>query len=74
MNPAQLTKMVNDIAEFFVGESGADQAVADVASHMRRYWDPRMRREIVAYYAQGGDGLSDVSRKAVAQLALAAHQ
>jgi formate dehydrogenase subunit delta len=74
MNPAQLTKMVNDIATFFEGESGPDKAVAEVASHMQRFWDPRMRREIVAHYAKGGDGLSEIALKAVKQLALAAHQ
>ncbi|MFO1467208.1 MAG: formate dehydrogenase subunit delta [Steroidobacteraceae bacterium] len=74
MNPAQLTKMLNDISDFFAGESGADKAVEDVANHMKRFWDPRMRREIVAHYAKGGDGLSDISRKAVAELARAAHQ
>ncbi len=74
MNPAQLTKMVNDIASFFEGESGPEKAVAEVASHMRRFWDPRMRREIVAHYAKGGDGLSEISLKAVKELAAAAHQ
>jgi formate dehydrogenase subunit delta len=74
MNPAHMSKMVNDIAAFFVGESGPDQAVTEVASHLRRFWDPRMRREIVAYYAKGGEGLSEISRKAVAELAQAAHQ
>lgn len=73
MNPAQLTKMVNDIAMFFEGESGADKAIAEVASHMRRFWDPRMRREIVAYFATGGEGLSEIARNAVKELALAAH-
>ncbi|MBS0612644.1 MAG: formate dehydrogenase subunit delta [Proteobacteria bacterium] len=74
MNTEQLTKMVNDIALFFASESGPVRAVDDVASHMKRFWDPRMRREIVAHYAKGGEGLSEISRKAVAELARAAHQ
>ena len=71
MNPAQLSKMVNDIAAFFASESGEEQAVIDVAGHMQRFWDPRMRREIVAHYARGGEGLSELSMKAVAVLARA---
>jgi formate dehydrogenase subunit delta len=74
MNVGQLTKMVNDIAAFFESESGRDKAIEDVASHMHRFWDPRMRREIVAYYAKGGDGLTEISRAAVAKLAQTAHQ
>jgi len=74
MNVDQLTKMVNDIAAFFESESGREKAIDDVATHMRRFWDPRMRREIVAHFAKGGDGLSEVSLAAVAKLAAAAHQ
>ena len=74
MNVGQLTKMANDISAFFESESGRENAIDDVAVHMRRFWDPRMRREIVAHFAKGGDGLSDVSRAAVAKLAQAAHQ
>jgi formate dehydrogenase subunit delta len=73
MNVVQMTKMVNDIAAFFEAESGREKAIEDVAGHMRRFWDPRMRREIVAHFAKGGDGLSEVSRAAVAKLAQAAH-
>lgn len=74
MNTQHLTKMVNEIAAFFRGESGPEKAIGEVATHLNRYWDPRMRREIVAHYAKGGDGLSDISLKAVAELARLVHQ
>jgi formate dehydrogenase subunit delta len=74
MNIEQLTKMVNEISAFFESESGREKAIEDVAGHMKRFWDPRMRREIVAHFAKGGDGLSEVSRAAVAKLAQANHQ
>ena len=35
------------------------------ASHIRDFWDPRMRAMIRAY---DGDGLSDTARSAIAQL------
>jgi formate dehydrogenase subunit delta len=68
MNTDHLTKMANEISAFFEFESGREQAVDDVAGHMRRFWDPRMRREIIAHLQQGGAGLSEVARAAVAKL------
>jgi formate dehydrogenase subunit delta len=64
-----LVKMANEIGAFFASEPDADQAAGAVASHLRRFWEPRMRDQIVAHQAKGGAGLSDVARKAVAQLA-----
>lgn len=65
-----LVKMANEISHFFEGEAGQTEAPAAVASHLRRYWEPRMRRDIVAHYdARGGEGLEEVALKAVALLA-----
>lgn len=69
MNPDYLVTMANDIAAFFATESGVD-APKSIASHITRFWDPRMRRQIIDHYhAQGGAGLTDTSLKAVAILA-----
>jgi len=65
-----LIKMANEIAAFFEGEGGEQEAPGLVASHLRRFWEPRMRREIIAYYqANGGEGLEEVARRAVGLLA-----
>jgi formate dehydrogenase subunit delta len=73
MKTDYLVDMANDIGAFFVGESGEGDAPKSVANHMTRFWDPRMRGEIIAYYqTRGGAGLSDVSLKAVGLLALEA--
>lgn len=64
----QLVAMANDIASFF--ESGSDgESVQSVAAHLRRYWDPRMRRQIVEYVKAGGEGLVPIARAAVELLA-----
>jgi formate dehydrogenase subunit delta len=64
-----LIKMANQIADFFEGEAGAD-APAAVASHLRRYWEPRMRKDMIAHYdLNGGEGLDEVALKGVALLA-----
>ena len=72
MNIDLLIKMTNEIGDFFVGTTDAQQAARDVANHLRRFWDPRMRRQMLSYYEQRqGAGLSEVARNAVALLAAA---
>jgi len=66
----RLVSMANDIGRFFDIEPDKNEAAKSVANHLTRYWDPRMRREIVAYYREkGGAGLDPVPRSAVALLA-----
>jgi formate dehydrogenase subunit delta len=69
MDIEHLVKMVNEISAFFEGESSGDQAARDVANHLRRFWEPRMRKQIIAHYERGAAGLEDIARDAVALLA-----
>ena len=69
MNAHHLVKMVNEISAFWEGEAGPNMPPKAVATHLTRYWDPRMRREIVAHYRAGAGGLCDTARDAVALLA-----
>jgi formate dehydrogenase subunit delta len=69
MNTDHLVKMANEISAFFAGESGPEQAPRDVASHMKKFWEARMRREIVAHCEKGAAGLNDIARQAVGILA-----
>jgi formate dehydrogenase subunit delta len=68
MSPERLIRMANQIGKFFQHRPEA-QAVADTADHLRKYWDPRMRRDIVAHFDRGGAGLDPIARKAVAEIA-----
>ena len=62
MNIDLLIKMANQISEFFQGVTDPKQAAADVATHLHRYWDPRMRKQILAYYEERhGAGLTDTA-------------
>ena len=73
MNIDLLIKMANEIGEFFTGASPPEQAAKDVANHLRRYWEPRMRKQMLDYYEQRqGAGLSDVAKQAVGLLHAAA--
>ena len=69
MNAHHLVKMIIEISAFWEGEAGLENAPKAVATHLRRYWDPRMRREIVAHLHAGGGGLCDTARSAVALMA-----
>jgi formate dehydrogenase subunit delta len=67
MSPPKLVYMANQIGKFFVSEDRAT-AVAAIADHLRKFWDPRMRAEIIAHLDAGGEGLDDAVRQAVAEL------
>jgi formate dehydrogenase subunit delta len=69
MRVERLVSMANDIGAFFNAEADKAEAAKNVASHLRRFWDPRMRRQIVAHYREGGAGLDDIVRSAVRLLA-----
>ncbi len=68
MNIERLVRMANDIGNFFKAEPDHATAVNGVATHLKRFWDPRMRKEIVAYVDGGGAGLMDLVREAVLKL------
>ena len=68
MDTQRLVAMANDIAAFFDAETDKAVAAEGVRSHLARFWDPRMRREIMAHVAAGGAGLVPTARAAVALL------
>lgn len=63
----RLVYMANQIGKFFVSQ-GESEAVAGTADHIRKFWDPRMRANIIDHVAKGGEGLDPVTRKAVDEL------
>ena len=68
MNIDHLVTMANDISAFFDSEVGAADAPRSVATHISRFWDPRMREQIIAHAAAGGDGLKPSALAAVRAL------
>jgi formate dehydrogenase subunit delta len=61
MLPDKLVYMANQIGKFFAHQ-GEDKAVAGVADHLLKFWDPRMRAAIVAHLDAGGNGLDPLVR------------
>ena len=68
MNAERLVRMANDICNFFKSEPDHAVAVDGIAGHIKRFWDPRMRKEILEYVEGGGAGLMDLAREAVLKL------
>ena len=64
---ARLITMANQIARNFEA-LGHDNAAAATADHLVKFWDPRMKAQIVALAAQRGGELGPITRAAVAQL------
>jgi formate dehydrogenase subunit delta len=56
MTPEKMVHMANQIALFFAAYPH-DEAVAGVADHIQKFWEPRMRAHLAAYLAAGGADL-----------------
>ncbi len=67
MEANRLVAMANQIGQFFRAQGDA-AAVDGIEDHLRKFWDPRMRREIIAVLEDGGAGLDPNAREAVARL------
>jgi formate dehydrogenase subunit delta len=65
MNIGHLVSMANDIGTFFQSEAGEQEAPKEIASHITRFWDPRMRTQIIGHAKAGGEGLSPSAKAAV---------
>ena len=57
----------NQIALFFASYPH-DQAVAGVTEHFRKFWERRMRDQIIDYVSHGGQGLHALALEAVKRL------
>jgi formate dehydrogenase subunit delta len=68
MNIERLVAMANDIAAFFDAEPDKAVAAEGVRFHISRFWDPRMRREIIAHVQKGGAGLCHTALGAIKAL------
>lgn len=52
-----MIRMANQISAYFEAYPRTE-ALAGIAKHIKSFWDPRMRRHIEEYVANGGEGLS----------------
>ncbi len=64
MRPDKLVYMANQIGRFF-DHQPEDMAIANIADHLVKFWDPRMRGAILTYVDTGGEGLQPRVLRAV---------
>lgn len=64
-DPQTLVRLANRIGEFFAAYPCHEEAVEGVASHIRKFWEPRMRRQLYAHLdgTAQGEGLSELVRE-----------
>jgi formate dehydrogenase subunit delta len=67
MSPDKLVMMANQIGKFFASQ-GPKAAVPGTAEHIKKFWEPRMRRAIFAHIDAGGAGLDPLVREALESL------
>ena len=66
MSTNNLVKMANQIGAFFETMQDREKALNDIAMHVRRFWDPRMRRALLEHVEQeGGSDLQPMVLEAI---------
>lgn len=60
----KLVMMANQIADNLEIQ-GPDRAIAEMSSHIRRYWEPRMRETLLAYIREDGSALNPLAMKSL---------
>ena len=67
MEPSVMVHKANQIAIFFASYP-REEAVAGFADHLQKFWEPRMRRQIIQYVHDGGVGLHEIIPDGVSRL------
>jgi formate dehydrogenase subunit delta len=66
MDTANLIHMANRIGDFFAAMPERDEALDGIADHIKKFWDPRMRRELLGVMEAGEAGdLHEIVRSAL---------
>ena len=66
MDVNHLIKMANQIGQFFESMPDREQAKADIATHIKKFWEPRMRKTMLsALDSAHADGIDPIVREAI---------
>lgn len=66
MDLDNLIVMANKIGQFFEAQPDRDEALAGIAEHVKKFWEPRMRAQILAAVGTpAGAGMSDIVASAL---------
>ncbi|GAB4118189.1 MAG: formate dehydrogenase subunit delta [Sideroxydans sp.] len=56
MDRQNLIGMANRIGDFFAAMPEREEALLGIANHLRNFWEPRMRRQLLDYVDGGQCG------------------
>jgi len=56
MHIESLIRMANQIGSFFEAMPDRAEALDNAAQHIKRFWEPRMRRTLLAHIDSQGEG------------------
>lgn len=65
MDNQHLTHMANQIGSFFEAMPDHQEALAGITLHIKRFWEPRMRRALQQILQQDAANLSPIVREAL---------
>jgi formate dehydrogenase subunit delta len=65
MEGERLIQMANQIGDFFSAEPDRPAGMEGIANHLRRFWDPRMRRQIIDLLDASHTGFSPLVAEAI---------
>ena len=66
MNSNNLVSMANQIGDFFAAMPDHNEALDGIADHIKKFWDPRMRRALKQHIEQeNGQGLNALVRESL---------
>ena len=65
MHIENLIRMANQIGAFFQDMPDHPEALEGAAQHIKKFWEPRMRRALLAHVDNGGAELGPFIREAI---------
>lgn len=60
-----LVNLANRIGQFFEAMPDHAEALEGIATHIHKFWEPRMRRGLLAHLDEGGEGLLPLVRESI---------
>ena len=74
MHTDMLVRMANKIGDFFEAMPDRDEALEGIATHLKKFWEPRMRREFLAHLDAKASAGADAGLHAVVAEAIQRHR
>lgn len=65
-NNDNLVRMANQIGHFFESQPDRNEGLEGLANHLKKFWDPRMRKKLIAMFdAKQTEQFSDIVKAAM---------